>query len=168
MRYLIIFLMLLPFLSAKSPDTCFSVQVKSFHLKHNSSYDFHRKGYPSSCKLMKLSSMYAVRCGCFNNYSEAENALDKLSEIYYDAIIVNTYIRRFGNNFEQEQEEYQNPIPQKKRYSNEFSSNSSSFAQRYNDIDLEENREEKKEDFTQESSFDNDFEDDDLSEYGYE
>ncbi len=155
-------------LSAQSSETCYSIQVKSFHLKHNSSYDFHRKGYPSSCKLMKLSSMYAVRCGCFSNFNEAQYALDKLSDVYYDAIVVNTYRYRFGNNIEETQQ-YQTQQPQKKRYRNEYNSNSDSFYQRYNDIELDENREKKEDDYSQESSFDNDFEDeDDLSEYGYE
>ncbi len=165
-------LCILPFLLyARSADTCYSVQVKSFYLKNNSSYDFNRYGYPQSCKLMKLSSMYAVRCGCYQNISSAKNALDRLSERYYDAIIVNTYSYRFGNN-EHSTENFRDPIPKRKIYQQESSSNDS-FNKRYNAIDLDEReeREEREEEdgYREESSFDNDYDSvNDLSEYGYE
>ncbi|MEA3228726.1 MAG: hypothetical protein U9P38_06625 [Campylobacterota bacterium] len=168
MKYLLLLLFSITTLLARSEDTCYSVQVKSFYLKHNSSYDFHRQHYPSSCKLMKLSSMYAVRCGCFYNYNQAQNHLDKLSEIYYDAIIVNTYRYRFGTD-QQIEERSQQPLPQKKRYKKEALYEHGSFEQRYNDIELEESDTREEVDYHQERSFDNDFEEsDDLSEYGYE
>lgn len=117
---------------------------------------------------MKLSSMYAVRCGCFYNYNQAQNHLDKLSEIYYDAIIVNTYRYRFGTD-QQIEERSQQPLPQKKRYKKEALYEHGSFEQRYNDIELEESDTREEVDYHQERSFDNDFEEsDDLSEYGYE
>lgn len=164
-----LFALFVPWAFAKSEDTCYSVQVKSFHIKNSSSYDFYRKGYPSSCKLMKLSSMYAVRCGCFDSYYQAENALNKISEIYYDAIIVNTYRYRFGDEVAQSHSE---PITSpKKEHKRDYNSNNDSFYERYNSIDVTgDSRTKNRDDYENgESSFDNDFEDsDDLSEYGYE
>ena len=173
MRYTLLYCLLVSFLSAKSTDTCYSVQVKSFRLKHNSSYDFHRKGYPSSCKLMKLNSMYAVRCGCFYNYNDAENALNKLSDIYYDAIIVNTYSYRFGNRSE-ERDEYQEPVAPKKEKRESYNSSNDSFYKRYNSIKMGGDSEVREDNSIYhntdtEDSFNDDSEDeDDLSEYGYE
>lgn len=85
------------YLQAKSSDACYSVQLKSFYLKRNSSYDFERQNYPSSCILVNINGMRSVRCGCYDDYREAEDNLDRLSQRYYDAIIVDTYKRRFAN-----------------------------------------------------------------------
>ena len=97
MKYILIVALLFGFLQAKSSDACYSVQLKSFYLKRNSSYDFERQNYPSSCILVNLNGLRSVRCGCYDDYREAEDNLDRLSRKYYDAIIVNTYKKRFSN-----------------------------------------------------------------------
>jgi len=96
-KYILIVALFFGFLQAKSSDACYSVQLKSFYLKRNSSYDFERQNYPSSCILVNINGMRSVRCGCYEDYREAEDNLDRLSQRYYDAIIVNTYKRRFQN-----------------------------------------------------------------------
>ena len=97
MKYILIITLFFGFLQAKSSDACYSVQLKSFYLKRNSSYDFERQNYPNSCILVNINGLRSVRCGCYDNYREAEDNLDRLSQRYYDAIIVNTYKRRFSN-----------------------------------------------------------------------
>ena len=97
MRYILILTLFFGFLQAKSPDACYSVQLKSFYLKRHSSYNFERQNYPDSCILVKIHGLYTVRCGCYDDYREAEDKLDRLSRRYYDAIIVTTYKRRFDN-----------------------------------------------------------------------
>jgi hypothetical protein len=96
-KYILILALFVGFLQAKSADACYSVQLKSFYLKRNSSYDFERQNYPSSCILVNINGMRSVRCGCYDDYREAEDHLDRLSQRYYDAIIVDTYKRRFEN-----------------------------------------------------------------------
>ncbi len=98
MKYILILSLFFGVIYAKSSDACYSVQLKSFYLKKNSSYNFERYNYPNSCILVNINGMRSVRCGCFDHYSDAENNLDRLSEKYYDAIIVNTYKRRFSKN----------------------------------------------------------------------
>ena len=99
-------ILLIPLLSslafAKSADSCYSVQLKSFYLKKHSTYSFERAGYPRNCKLIKFSKIYSVRCGCFDRYAQAQRELDKLSDRYYDAMIVETYRYRFSDTKEED------------------------------------------------------------------
>ena len=97
MKYILILSLFFGALLAKSSDACYSVQLTSFYLKKNSSYNFSNKNYPSSCILVNINGLRSVRCGCFEEYRDAENNLNKLANTYYDAIIVNTYKRRFSN-----------------------------------------------------------------------
>ncbi len=97
MKYIVILSLFFGALFAKSSDACYSVQLKSFYLKKNSSYNFESQNYPSSCILVNINGLRSVRCGCFENYRSAEDKLDRLLNRYDDAIIVNTYKRRFSN-----------------------------------------------------------------------
>jgi len=93
-------------LNAKSPDTCYSVQLKSFVLKKNSSYDFSRQGYPESCQLFSFSKgMNAVRCGCYDHYREAKKQQSELVSTYEGATIVKTYKYRFAKKLYEKKEE---------------------------------------------------------------
>jgi len=92
----IFFLLLLStFLLAKIQETCYTVQLKSFKLKKNSTYNFESLNYPDSCQLIKIKSLYTVRCGCFTRYSEAKREQKELSTSYHDTMIVKTYKYRF-------------------------------------------------------------------------
>ena len=118
---------------------------------------------------MKLSSMYAVRCGCYQSKYEAQRTLDRLSQRYFDAIMVNTYSYRFGNNVDSERN-FRDPIPKRKKYQDDSFSHDS-FSKRYNAIDLgeQEREQDDNDNDKQESSFDNNYDTvDDLSEYGYD
>jgi len=99
MKYFILFLFIVSGLFAKSVDECYSVQIKSFYIKKDSLYDFSEHNYPASCKLIKIGNIQSVRCGCYDDYDKAKRALERLSEEYYDAIIVNTYKKRFQDDF---------------------------------------------------------------------
>lgn len=96
MKYILILSLFFGALLAKSSDACYSVQLTSFYLKHNSSYNFKSRGYPDSCILVNINGLRSVRCGCFENYRDAEDKLDRLLSRYDDAMIVNTYKRRFA------------------------------------------------------------------------
>ena len=119
MKYIFLPLFLLSAsLFAKADNECYSVQVKSFYLKTNSSYNFRSQNYPDSCKLITISGMSTVRCGCFESYSDAKQELHDLSEVYYDAMIVNTYKYRFNNQTTHKEYNFKNvDIPQKESYS---------------------------------------------------
>ena len=115
-KLLIFFLSSLLF--AKNTESCYSVQLKSFYLKKNSTYNFEKAGYPHNCKLIKFSKIYSVRCGCFDRYAQAQRELDKLSDRYYDAMIVKTYKYRFLKEIKQtsnnkENSDYDNSLKDK-------------------------------------------------------
>lgn len=95
MKFLLI-ISLSMLLFAKSIDSCYSVQLKSFKIRSVSSYSFEREMYPRECKLMKFSRMYAVRCGCYDFYNQAQRAQQKYFNQYDDALIVLTYRKRFA------------------------------------------------------------------------
>ncbi len=74
-------------------DTCYSVQLKSFVIKDRSTYRF--EGYPSSCGLIEGERISSVRCGCFEQYSQAKEHLQNLQSEYPGAMVVETYTHRF-------------------------------------------------------------------------
>jgi len=80
-------------LSAKDTQTCYSVQLASVYNK-NSIY-FKLEDYPSSCKIISLANLKAVRCGCFDEKAEAQVALKSLRKRYHGSILVRTYKSRF-------------------------------------------------------------------------
>jgi len=93
-RYIVIAatILLLPlFLYAK--DTCYSVALLS--IPKSSSHVLKSSVYPPSCKILDISNMLSIRCGCFNDYSKARNMLKILSKKYKGAIILPTYKSRF-------------------------------------------------------------------------
>ena len=118
MKYILIVSLFFGVLFAKSSDACYSVQLTSFYLKKNSSYNFKNKNYPSSCILVNTNGLRSVRCGCFEEYRDAENKLDRLLNRYDDAIIVNTYKRRFSkvtsNSFSQKSSHRQSSRSERK------------------------------------------------------
>ncbi len=96
MRLLLLFTLLFSFAYAKSKDTCYTVQLTSFKFKKNSSYNFTKKGYPDSCKLISFTNINAVRCGCYENYADAFEEKKKLQKTYRSALITTTYKYRFA------------------------------------------------------------------------
>ncbi len=93
-RYIVIAvtILFLPlFLYAK--DTCYSVALLS--IPKSSSYVLKSSMYPPSCKILDISNMLSVRCGCFDDYSKAHNMLKIFSKKYKGAVILPTYKSRF-------------------------------------------------------------------------
>ncbi len=82
-------------LLAKTEDTCYTVQLTSFKLKKNSSYDFAAHNYPDSCRLIRIKSLHTVRCGCYSRYAEARKEQKELAKRYKDTMILRTYKYRF-------------------------------------------------------------------------
>ena len=97
MKYLLLLLLVTTLLVAKSKDSCYSVQLTSFVLKKNSTYDFEKQDYPKYCEMISFTNMNAVRCGCYENYIEVKEEHADLSYFYPDAAIVSTYKYRFKN-----------------------------------------------------------------------
>jgi len=95
MRVLLILLLSISITYAKSNDTCYSLQLTSFKFKKNSTYDFAKQNYPASCRLISFSNINSVRCGCFEKYADAREALKKLAKKYPKPLIVTTYKYRF-------------------------------------------------------------------------
>jgi len=92
---LLLLLIVSTLLLAKTQDTCYTVQLTSFKLKKNSTYDFESHNYPDTCQLIKIKSVNAVRCGCYNRYGEAKREQKRLSKDYNGSIIIKTYKYRF-------------------------------------------------------------------------
>jgi len=93
-----IILMLLLFgmlLIAKDEKTCYTVQLLSVKKNNTNSKILEKKDFPSSCKVIYLKNSIAVRCGCFQKKDGAEDELYKLEDIYTDASITTTYVKRF-------------------------------------------------------------------------
>ncbi|HIC44289.1 MAG TPA: hypothetical protein EYO73_08390 [Sulfurimonas sp.] len=80
-------------LADNSTDTCYSVQLASVYNK-NSIY-LKLENYPSSCKLISLANLKAVRCGCYDDKKEAHVALRASRKRYHGSILVRTYKSRF-------------------------------------------------------------------------
>lgn len=96
MRILLLILLSITILIAKDKDTCYSVQLTSFVLKEQSSYDFAKQNYPASCKLFEFSNINTVRCGCFEKYGEAKKRQKLFQKSYKHSMIVTTYKYRFA------------------------------------------------------------------------
>jgi hypothetical protein len=77
-------------LYAFDSNSCYSVQVNSFEQKSNTPSNISRYDYPQSCKFIKIDGLYSVRCGCYKSYNEAQELLLELSDTYYDALVINT------------------------------------------------------------------------------
>jgi len=95
MKFLLLFLLSTLVLSAKSSDTCYSVQLSSFVIKNKSSYDFESQDYPRYCALVEFGRVNTVRCGCFEEYESAQKEQQNLQYFYPQAMIVSSYKSRF-------------------------------------------------------------------------
>ncbi len=96
MRFFVLLLLSISVLTAKDKDTCYTVQLTSFVLPKNSSYNFEAQHYPTSCKLFQFSRVNTVRCGCFERYGEAKKQQKVFEKHYRDTLIVPTYKYRFA------------------------------------------------------------------------
>ena len=98
MKIILIFLLLVISLLAKDDKSCYTVQLLSVKNSNKNMHTISKKRYPSSCKVMRLKSSIAVRCGCFEKIEDAEDRLYSLEDDYTDASITTTYKRRFKKN----------------------------------------------------------------------
>jgi hypothetical protein len=96
-RFFLFLIVTVGLLYAKNDTTCYSIQLKSFKLKQNSSYDFSTQNYPKECKLFSFSDIKTIRCGCYEKYSTAKSSLSKLKKRYKNSMIVKSYRYRFHN-----------------------------------------------------------------------
>jgi hypothetical protein len=97
MKIFFILLLSISIIHAKSKESCYSVQLTSFVLKENSTYDFEKEDYPRYCELIPFTNINAVRCGCYENYKDVKKEHEDLSYFYPGATIVTTYKYRFKN-----------------------------------------------------------------------
>jgi len=79
--------------AAEDTNTCYSVQLASIYNK-NSIY-LRIEDYPNDCKLISLANLKAVRCGCYDNKTEAQAALKERRKKFHGSILVRTYKSRF-------------------------------------------------------------------------
>jgi hypothetical protein len=113
MRYIIFFTFYFFSLYAKSSDACYSVSLLSVADTQYNKEALLKNKYPlASCKIMSISDMLTVRCGCFEKMSEARQSTDFIKKRYkYPVQIVPTYRYRFA-----EPKKLQNkPVEVKKR-----------------------------------------------------
>ncbi len=110
MRFLL-FLVISTLVFAKTQETCYTVQLTSFKLKKNSTYNFELHNYPDSCQLVKIKSVYTVRCGCYNRYGEAKHEQKELFKDYNGTLIIKTYKYRFKKPIPKRSEVKEHTIP---------------------------------------------------------
>ena len=96
MRYVFLLLITPLFLFAKSVDSCYSVQLRSFVIKDTSVYRFEDHAYPDGCILVRGEPINSVRCGCYEVYAKAQELQKELRTKYEQATVVTTYKRRFS------------------------------------------------------------------------
>lgn len=113
MRYIIFFSFFFLSLYAKSEDTCYSVALLSIPETIQNKRVLQQKQYPvSTCKIMSITNMLTVRCGCFEKMIEARKAAKLIAKKYkYPLQIAPTYKYRFAE-FSKKKKE---PIKVKKR-----------------------------------------------------
>ncbi|SFV58418.1 Phosphate-specific outer membrane porin OprP; Pyrophosphate-specific outer membrane porin OprO [hydrothermal vent metagenome] len=76
--------------------TCYTVELISAVNNKSNKERLEQKNYDSSCKVMTISNMLSVRCGCFNKYKDAKKHLKSLKREYKDAYVRTTYASRFA------------------------------------------------------------------------
>ena len=92
MRYIILLFLLSFTLSAKSTDSCYTLQLFS-HFNPNEVP--LTKPIPSSCIAMQIGKQTTVRCGCYDSIKEARDNLVNFKDSYKKVYIATTYRYRF-------------------------------------------------------------------------
>ena len=93
---LVLLMLLAPFLSAKTKETCYTVElISAKETSTNKARLLQVANYDSSCKMMNISHFLTVRCGCFEKYADARKHLGKFKKKYKDAYVRTTYKSRF-------------------------------------------------------------------------
>jgi len=95
MKIIIISILLIASLFAKSKDSCYTVQLLSNSYSQKSFDALNLREFPSSCRVMHISKKLTVRCGCFEELKKAKNFLPEFKTIYSKAYIATTYKYRF-------------------------------------------------------------------------
>jgi len=76
-------------------ETCYTIEIISSVNNTKNRDALEKNNYSESCKIMEISDMLTVRCGCYEKYSDAKTQLQDLKEKYKDAYIRTTYKSRF-------------------------------------------------------------------------
>ena len=95
MRVLFVMLLFTLILSAKSQESCYTVQLVSSYNSQKNLALLHSHEYPQECKLMEIGNSLTVRCGCFERYQEAQEQLKRYIQEYKIATVATTYKYRF-------------------------------------------------------------------------
>jgi len=81
-------------------EVCYSVQIKSATKSQSSLNTLLHVDYPYGCKVMEFSNSFAVRCGCYDDFSQVQKKYKSLKKEYRNAQLANTYKYRFENGHE--------------------------------------------------------------------
>ena len=90
MRYLLVLLLLISLGYAKTKESCYTVQLESFVVKKNSTFNFENRGYPKSCQYFAFKKVSTIRCGCYEKFRDAKVASKTLSKLFPGNMIVTT------------------------------------------------------------------------------
>lgn len=97
MRFLVLFFLFFIFLYAKSDETCYSVALLTAVDNDQNKLKLLKK-YSSSdeCKILTIGKMLSVRCGCYDEMSNARQKLEHFKQKGYKHILITpTYKYRF-------------------------------------------------------------------------
>jgi phosphate-selective porin OprO/OprP len=96
MKIILLLLSLEIFVFALNPKSCYTVQLVSTSKSTKNYQKLASQSYDASCKILEIGSVLTVRCGCFDNYKDAQKHLQKLDNDYMGASIATTYKSRFA------------------------------------------------------------------------
>ena len=80
-------------LDAKSTPTCNTVQLISTPASEKEK--LLNTSYPQDCRVMQITNITTVRCGCFYQLNDAKRRLQQLKREYKHASLASTYTYRF-------------------------------------------------------------------------
>jgi len=96
MKFIIFFFLLMQSLLAKDAPSCYTLQLLSMKNSPQNSAKLLRRSYPDSCRVMQISNILTVRCGCYDEKSPLEKELATFKTKYKKAYIRRTYKYRFA------------------------------------------------------------------------
>ena len=82
-------------------QSCYTIQLLSTVNNEENHSTLMARSYDESCRLMEIGKALTVRCGCYEEFKDAESLLPKFAAKYKKAYVTTTYKSRFEENKEE-------------------------------------------------------------------
>ena len=83
----------------KDKKVCYSVQILSTAKTQTNLNALLQNTYPQGCKVMAFKRSFAVRCGCYTDFSKVKQRYSTLRKKYKNAHLSDTYAYRFKKDY---------------------------------------------------------------------